>query len=334
MSASAMPSNRPLPNRGRLSPMNKPEHQSALSRRAFLVGMAGAAVTFGFAPGEGTAQESGSSPFEPTIWYSVDRDGIVTVNVIRAEMGQHIGTAVARILADELEVEWSNVRVFAVDTDPKWGMMITGGSNSVWLDFPVYSRAGAAGRIALIEAGAKLLGANSSQCVARQGAVLAANQSISYGEIVRRGEPTRKFMPEELADLPIKPASERRLIGKKTDALDIPAKINGTARYGIDASVAGMVYARPKIPPTRNGSVVRALDDSAAKRVKGYLTSLVLEDPSNTVPGWVVVCATSYPAAIRAADLVKVDWAAGDAVVEGMVYARRHRGASHHAEDA
>ena len=293
--------------------MSKLEHQSALSRRAFVIGLAGAAVTFGFAPGEGTAQESGLSPFEPTIWYSVDRDGIVTVNITRAEMGQHIGTAVARILADELEVDWSNVRILAVDTDPKWGMMITGGSNSVWLDFPVYSRAGAAGRIALIEVGARLLGVNPSQCVARQGAVLAANQSISYGEIVQCGEPTRKFMPEELEKLPIKPASERRLIGKKTGALDIPAKINGTARYGIDASVAGMVYARPKIPPTRNGSVVRAVDDSAAKRVKGYLTSLVLEDPSNTVPGWVVVCATSYPAAIRAADLVKVDWAAGDA---------------------
>ena len=293
--------------------MSKFQHQSTLSRRAFVVGLAGAAVTFGFAPGQGAAQESGSSPFEPTIWYSVDRDGIVTVNITRAEMGQHIGTAVARILADELEVEWSNVRIFAVDTDPKWGMMITGGSNSVWLDFPVYSRAGAAGRIALIEAGARLLGVNPSQCVARQGAVLTANQSISYGEIVRRGEPTRKFMPEELEKLPIKPASERRLIGKKTGALDIPAKINGTARYGIDAVVEGMVYARPKIPPTRNGSIVRAVDDSAAKRVKGYLTSLVLEDPSNTVPGWVVVCATSYPAAIRAADLVKVDWAAGDA---------------------
>ena len=125
--------------------------------------------------------------------------------------------------------------------------------------------------------------------------------------------PTRKFTPDELAKLPIKPASERRLIGQKTDALDIPAKINGTARYGIDAVVEGMVYARPKIPPTRYGSVVRAVDDSAAKRVKGYLTSLVLEDPSETVPGWVVVCATSYPAAIRAADLVKVDWTAGDA---------------------
>ena len=113
--------------------------------------------------------------------------------------------------------------------------MSTGGSKSVWLDFPIYSRAGAAGRIALIEAGAKLLGVSPSQCVARQGAVFAANQSISYGEIVRRGEPTRKFTPDELAQLPIKPASERRLIGKKTDALDIPAKINGTARYGIDA---------------------------------------------------------------------------------------------------
>src|SRR6516162_10054574 len=210
MSASAMPSNRPLPNRGRLPPMSNLEHQSAFSRRAFLVGMAGAAVTFGFAPGQGAAQESGSSPFEPTIWYSVDRDGIVTVNITRAEMGQHVGTAVARILADELEVDWSNVRILAVDSDPKWGFMITGGSNSVWLDFPVYSRAGAAGRIALIEAGARLLGVNPSQCVARQGAVVAPNRSISYGEIIGRGAPRREFTSEELARLPIKAVSERR----------------------------------------------------------------------------------------------------------------------------
>src|SRR5262249_20979869 len=158
-----------LPNRGRLPPMSRFQHQSALSRRAFLVGMAGAAVTFGFAPGQGTAQESGSSPFEPTIWYSVDRDGVVTVNIIRAEMGQHIGTAIARILADELEVEWSNVRILLVDSDPKWGNMHTGGSTSVWIDFPIYSRSGAAGRIALIEAGAKLLGVDLSECSARQG---------------------------------------------------------------------------------------------------------------------------------------------------------------------
>jgi isoquinoline 1-oxidoreductase subunit beta len=293
--------------------MSEATHRRAFSRRAFLVGIAGAAVTFGFAPEESRAEQQGSDPFEPTVWYSLDGDGIVTVNIIRAEMGQHIGTAIARVLADELEVDWSNVRISAVDTDPKWGHMFTGGSNSVWLDFPIYSRAGAAGRIALIDAGAKLLRANPAQCLARRGAVSFANRSISYGEIVRRGGPRRTFTSDELAQISIKPASERRLIGKTADALDVAAKIDGTARYGIDASVAGMVYARPKIPPTRYGSVVRAVDDSAAKQVKGYLTSLVLDDPSNTVPGWVVVCATSYPAAIRAADLVKVNWIAGAA---------------------
>ena len=127
-----------------------------------------------------------------------------------------------------------------------------------------------------------------------------------------RGDLTRTFTADELAKMPIKPASERRLIGRKAAALDIPGKTNGTTRYGIDAAVEGMVYARPKIPPTRNGSSVRSIDDSAASKVKGYLSSLALEDPSDTVPGWVMVFANSYPAAIRAADLVKVDWTPGD----------------------
>ena len=73
-----------------------------------------------------------------------------------------------------------------------------------------------------------------------------------------------------------------------------------------------MVYARPKIPPTRNDSKVRSIDDSAARSVKGYISSLALDDPSGTVPGWVMVFAETYPAAIRAADLVKVDWAVGE----------------------
>ena len=118
-----------------------------------------------------TPRQPHQDTFEPTIWYSIDRDGIVTVNIIRAEMGQHIGTALARILADELEADWNKVRIDAVDTDPKWGLMMTGGSWSVWMTFPVFSRAGAAGRIALVEAGAKLLGVPADQCQARNGAV-------------------------------------------------------------------------------------------------------------------------------------------------------------------
>src|SRR5271157_2225315 len=287
-----------------------------LSRRGFLIGAAGAGFAFGFAKA-GVAATNPMAPvqgaFEPTIWYHIDRDGIVTVNIIRAEMGQHVGTALARILADELEVDWDNVRLDAVDSDAKWGLMMTGGSWSVWMTFPVFSRAGAAGRIALVEEGARLLGAPAAQCIARSGAVVAGERSISYAEIVRHGDLSRTFTADELAQMPVKPASERRLIGRAVAALDIPSKTNGAAVYGIDAKVEGMVYARPKIPPTRNDSKVRSIDDSVARSVKGYVSSLALDDPSGTVPGWVMVFAETYPAAIRAADLVKVDWAVGEA---------------------
>jgi isoquinoline 1-oxidoreductase beta subunit len=298
--------------------MAKLQHQALneplLPRRGFLIGMVGAGLAFGFAPAEALSKASSGSAkgFEPTIWYSIDGDGVVAVNIIRAEMGQNIGTALARILADELEADWAKVRIDAVDTDPKWGVMMTGGSKSVWETFRIFSRAGAAGRIALIEEGAKLLGVPAQQCLARNGAVVTGNRSVSFGDIVKHGSLRRTFTPDELAQLPIKPASERRLIGRNTDAIDIQAKTNGTARYGIDATIDGMVYARPKIPPTRNGARVRSIDDSAARKINGYIGSLALVDPSNTVPGWVMVFASSYPAAIRAADLVRVDWLAGD----------------------
>lgn len=296
-----------------------------LTRRGFLVASVGAGVgaslAFGFPRGAAAAMDpavpGGMPPaeteplFEPTLWFVIDSEGWVTVNIIRAEMGQHVGTALARILADELGADWGKVRILHVDTDPKWGLMVTGGSWSVWQSFPLLSRAGAAGRVALIEQGAKLLGVDPSACRVENGTVFAGGASIAFGEIARRGALDRRFSAEEIEALPIKPASERRLVGRPVQALDIPPKTDGTARYGIDAKVPGMVYARPKIPPTRNGAKVNGVDDSAAKAVKGYVGSLVLDDPSGTVPGWVMVIAQSYPAAIRAADLVRVDWTPG-----------------------
>src|ERR1700739_4939701 len=120
-----------------------------LSRRGFVIGAAGTGFTLAFV-GSALALANPATPavrqlFGPTIWYHIDRDGLITVNIIRAEMGQHVGTAVARILAEELEADWQNVRIDAVDTDPKWGLMITGASWSVWQSFPLYSRAGARG---------------------------------------------------------------------------------------------------------------------------------------------------------------------------------------------
>ena len=282
------------------------------TRRGFLVVAAGAGLAFGFV-GEASAAAGAPAPFEPTLWYEIDPAGIVTVHIIWAEMGQHVGTAVARILADELEADWSKVRIDHVDLDPKWGEMSTGGSASVFTSFPIMSRAGAAGRIALIEAGAGLLGVAPAACVARGGMVRAGDWAVSFGDIVAKARPGRTFSADDLAKLPIKPAAERRLIGTSVAALDIPAKTNGQARYGLDASAPGMVYARPKVPPTRYDSVVQSIDDTAARAVPGYLRCLTLEDPSGHAPGWVMVLGETFIAADRAADLVKVAWTSGSA---------------------
>lgn len=307
-----------------MSHMHGSEDDMAInrSRRSFLIATAATAAYFGFSQVAGALEilgattSAGAEPvgplFEPTVWFSIDHQGIVSVNVPKAEMGQHIGTAIARILADELEADWDTVRIVAVDTDPKWGFMVTGGSTSVWTSFPKFSRAGAAGRMTLIEEGAKLLGVPSIACTARGGSVHAGDRSIGYGDIVRRGNLARRFSDDQMKSLPIKSAATRTLIGKPTRALDVPKKTNGTAVYGIDVEVPGMVYARPKLPPTRYGAKVISVDDSAARKIKGYLQSIVLDDPSDTVPGWVMVVAQSYYAAVRATELVKVQWQSGE----------------------
>ena len=124
------------------------------SRRSFLITMLGAGVMLGYAKStlgaadvmlEALSTNSARSAgdlFEPTIWYGIDPSGTVTVNIIRAEMGQHVGTALARIVADELEADWRKVKIVTVDSDPKWGIMVTGGSWSVWQSFPAAQPSG------------------------------------------------------------------------------------------------------------------------------------------------------------------------------------------------
>jgi isoquinoline 1-oxidoreductase beta subunit len=102
-----------------------------------------------------------------------------------------------------------------------------------------------------------------SACHVSKSMVIAGGRSIGYDKIVQKGRLTRTFTPDELAKMPIKPAAERRMIGIDTQALDIPGKTDGKAFYGIDYEVPGMVHARPKMPPTRNGSTVSRVDDTA-----------------------------------------------------------------------
>ncbi len=287
-----------------------------LSRRDFLIGAAGAGVTLAFAQAGQAVQDPSAAiaerRFEPTIWYHIDVDGIVTVNVKRAEIGQHVGTALARIVAEELEADWSQVRVVHVDTDPRWGEMATGGSLSVFESFEPLSRAGAAGRLALTLEAERLLGIPAHRCIVGAGRVQAGTRSISFGEIVRRGRLTRRFTAEEMARLPLKTPRERIFVGHDTIALDIPEKVDGRARYGIDAEAPAMVFARPVLPPTRNGSRVISVDDGEARAIGGYLQHLVLEDPTGNVTGWVLAIAANYDAARRSADVIQVKWTSDD----------------------
>ncbi|MBV1906545.1 MAG: molybdopterin-dependent oxidoreductase [Pseudomonadales bacterium] len=298
----------------KLSRLLQPMSNTGLSRRGFMIGATGTGFTLAFMPliAQSCATQSEiHSNFEPTVWYAIDPSGVITVNVAEAEMGQHIGTALARIIADELEADWLNVKLRYVDTEAKFGYRVTGGSWSIWHNFDLLSRAGAAGKQALIEEGAKLLGVSKFACDAHKSQVICKDQSISYAEIVRRGDISRSFSEDELLSMPIKHPDNRSLIGVDTQALDIPEKTTGQAIYGIDASYPNMLYGKPILPPTRYGASITKIDDTAALGVAGYQQTLILQDPSNTVPGWAVVVADSYHGALRAASLVKITWNAG-----------------------
>jgi CO/xanthine dehydrogenase Mo-binding subunit len=292
-----------------------------LTRRTFLAGSAGATLVMGIGtllPGcsreeaaTEVAKTGGTQSFAPTVWFELSADGSVNVNIAKAEMGQHVGTALARIVADELGADWSKVSITHVDSDPKWGYMVTGGSWSVSTSWEMLSRAGAAGRTVLRDAGAALLGVDPAECEVAGGAVSAGANSVSFADILAGAEVSRSFSDEELAALPIKAPSERRLIGRETDALDVPEKSRGEAVYGLDTEIDGMVYAHPLVPPTRYGSSIRSIDDTAAKDIPGYLQTLPIEDPSDLFQGWALVIAENFPAAMRASEAVAVEWDPG-----------------------
>ena len=305
----------------------------SISRRSFLASTVGTTLIMGIGsvlPGcsredaaDDLAAAGASNRFSPTVWFEVDGTGGVHINIAKAEMGQHVGTALARIVADELGADWSRVSIKHVDSDPKWGYMVTGGSWSVFTSFAMLSQAGAAGRTVLIEEGARMLGIDASQCKAEGGNVIAGGQQVSFADIVAKGDISRTFTDEELKALPIKAANERLLVGKETAALDVPEKSVGAAVYGLDAELPDMVYAHPLIPPTRYGSSIKAIDDSAAKDIRGYMRTLQLSDPSEIVQGWALVIAENFPAAMKAAAAVEVEWSPGPtaAVTEAHILA-------------
>jgi isoquinoline 1-oxidoreductase subunit beta len=287
-----------------------------LSRRSFLVGSAATGLVLGYAAVPGIDQAlAAPSAFEPSVWYSIGPDGLVTVTCGKADMGQHIASTMAQIVSEELGSSWKDMRVQLASNDPKFndpvlGAQITGGSWSTMMNFDAMSRAGAAGRIALTEAAASIMGVPAGELVVRNSTVShpKSKKSMSFADIVKSGKITKTFTPDELKAIKLKTPDQYTMVGVSVPQLDIPPKVNGTAKYGIDVMLPGMVYGKVVTPPVRFGATVKAVDDAAAKKVPGFIKAITLDDKTGSTTGWVVAVANTYANARKAADALKITY--------------------------
>ncbi len=244
------------------------------------------------------------APFAPNAFLRVDDNGSVTVIVNKSEMGQGVYTALPMIVAEELACDWSLVRVEAapvadVYNNTKFGVMGTGGSTSVWTEWERLSQAGAAAREMLRQAAADIWKVELSACRAENGRVVHTDgRRLSYGELA--GPAARLPVPDKVS---LKDPADYTLIGRPVHRLDSPAKVNGTAVFGIDVRLDGMLVALIARPPVF-GATLKAVDDGKARAVDGVRAVV-------TVPAGVAVVADGFWPALQGRRALKLDWDEG-----------------------
>jgi isoquinoline 1-oxidoreductase subunit beta len=291
------------------------------SRRQLLVAGVAAGAGLTLAIGIGVRRGSRGNPgrFSPGMWVRVASDETVTITLDRTEMGQGIMTALPAILAEELEVPWDAVRVTPVVEDPgRWPREVgTAASRGVRESFNLLRRAGAAAREMLIAAAAKEWGLEPAACEAIAGVVHhhPSGRSLTYGSVADRAA---------LLDVPAEPRLKDRdgfrLLGTSLPRLDARSKVDGTARFGIDVELPGMLIASIERSPVFGGTVQR-VDSAAALDIPG-VHAVVLLDPvghTRSSPGvWrtyteagVAVLADTYWNALRGRRALTIEWSEG-----------------------
>ena len=247
-----------------------------LSRRSFLKkGMfVGGGLVLGFHFPLHRSLGGASNPRGASIMLNafirIGTDDIVTIIVNKSEMGQGVYTSLPMLVAEELEVDWTKIRVEAAPVDlaynhTQWGVQGTGGSTSVWSEWDRLRRAGATARIMLINAAAEIWKIDPASCRAEKGFVIqkGTGQRISYGKLAERASQMK--VPK---DIVLKKPKEFKVIGKSMKRLDTPEKINGKAIFGIDAKIPGMLTALVTRPPVFGGKV-RSFNAEKAKAIPG-----------------------------------------------------------------
>jgi len=287
-----------------------------IGRRRFLQGaLAGGVFVLSarFIPESLWAAEGDAAapPFEPSLWMSIASDGTVTVVAHRSEMGCGSRTALPLVVADELDADWSKVKIDQAIGDPRYGEQDTDGSHSVRSYFDLMRQVGATGRVMLISAAAAQWGVFPSDCTTEPHFVVhrSSGRKLGYGEVAAAAA---KLSVPKKEDVPLKERSQWRYIGKESNSLfDLPEIVTGKAIFGMDATMPGMVYASVEHPPVL-GQKIKSYDDKAALKVPGVqktLTIAAFKPPHMFQPlGGVAVIADNTWAAFKGRKSLKVEW--------------------------
>ncbi|HEY1949157.1 MAG TPA: molybdopterin cofactor-binding domain-containing protein [Bryobacteraceae bacterium] len=287
---------------------------AALSRRDTLKG--GAALLLSFClPARGRAE---SKNVELNAWVRITPDNRITVFTEVPEMGQGTRTAGVMMLADELEVEWTSIHWEQAPTNPQiYKHLTTGGSGGLAATWLPMRKAGAQARELLLTAAARQWAVDKKDCHAENGAIVHAptNRRSSYGELIE----TAATLPVvNLEQVPLKDPKNFRFIGKPVGRVDTPSKVDGSAIFGLDVRVPGMLFAVIARCPHFGGKLA-TFDGSDAKAVPGV--KAVFEVPpigyvpaierNLNVAGGVAVVANSTWAAIQGRKALNITWDKG-----------------------
>jgi isoquinoline 1-oxidoreductase beta subunit len=286
-----------------------------ISRRNFLraSGMTGAVLSIGFYfPALAreakiiNAEDAANEEIELNAWIQINTSGKVTIYSHRAEMGQGVYQSIPQIIAEELEVNLDEVDiVFAKGDQKKYGSQVTGGSSSVRSSYKNLLNLGATAREMLITAAATKWSVPVSECYAEAGHVFhkPSGKKMHYGELVL--DASKLEAPKNVK---LKARSEYKLIGKPLHRQDSKLKTNGTATFGIDKKLPGMLYAAVERNPRLRG-VVKSFDDSATLKVPGVKKVFkVRMGVFSTYREGVAVVADSTWAAMQGKKALKVEW--------------------------
>jgi isoquinoline 1-oxidoreductase beta subunit len=281
---------------------------AALNRRDFLskaaAGGAGLVIALSLPARGGASRPGKAAGGTLNAWLRIAGDNSITVLVDRSEMGQGVYTALPMLLAEELEVGIEAIRILSAPVGDAYvnqgnGGQITGTSNSVSDAWVKLRTAGAQARTMLISAAAQTWGVSPAQCHAENGAILNANgKSLTYGQLA--GSAAKLPIPK---DVKLKDAANFKLIGRRLPRLDTPSKVDGSAEFGIDVKLPGMLHAALAQCPTLGG-VARSFDAAAAEKMAGVRKVL-------NCPRGVIVIADHYWQALKARNALKISWDRG-----------------------